>query len=96
MFGQLYDDRREPGMVRDIPDGRPFNRYMPTTYRLDLFDERSDARYAGSFRTAWLANGTTRPAGMALGDTAVVISKNVIPATARAGKLYRIHDRDVV
>jgi starch-binding outer membrane protein, SusD/RagB family len=94
MFGQLYD--REPGMVRDIANGRPFNRWMPTVFLLDLFDESSDARYQGSFRTAWLANSATRPAGMALGDTAVLISKNVVPASARAGKLYRIYDRSAV
>ena len=94
MFGQLYD--REPGMVRDIANGRPFNRYMPTVFLLDLFDESSDSRYAGSFRTVWFANSTTRPAGMALGDTAVLISKDVIPAAARAGKVYRIYDRAAV
>lgn len=94
MFGQLYD--REPGMVRDIPNGRPFNRYMPTVFLLDLFDETADARYAASFRQVWRANSTTRPAGMALGDTAVFISKNVVPAAARVGKLYRIYDRSAV
>lgn len=94
MFGQLYD--REPGMVRDIPNGRPFNRYMPTVFLLDLFDETSDARYAASFKQVWRANSTTRPAGMAIGDTAVFISKNVVPAAARVGKVYRIYDRNAV
>jgi starch-binding outer membrane protein, SusD/RagB family len=94
MFGQLYD--REPGMVRDIANGRPFNRYMPTVFLLDLFDESADARYAASFRQVWRANSTTRPAGMALGDTAVFITKRVVPAAERVGKVYRIYDRNAV
>lgn len=94
MFGQLYD--REPGMVRDIANGRPFNRWMPTVFLLDLFDESSDARYGASFKQVWRANSATRPAGMALGDTAVFITKNVVPAAARVGKVYRIYDRDAI
>jgi starch-binding outer membrane protein, SusD/RagB family len=94
MFGQLYD--REPGMVRDIANGRPFNRYMPTVFLLDLFDEASDARFLGSFKSVWRANSATRPAGMALGDTAVFITRNVIPQAVQATKVYRIYDRSEV
>lgn len=32
-----YDD--QPGMTRTAEYGRPFNRYMPTRYLVDLFDE---------------------------------------------------------
>jgi starch-binding outer membrane protein, SusD/RagB family len=45
LFLMKYDDR--PGMVRDLPNGRPFNRYMPTRFLLDLFSD-DDARYEGA------------------------------------------------
>ena len=57
-----YDDR--PGMARDLVNGRPFNRYMPTRFLLDLYSD-DDARYEGSFQQAWYANAATRPVGMA-------------------------------
>ncbi|KRT13141.1 carbohydrate-binding protein SusD [Pedobacter ginsenosidimutans] len=90
LFAMKYDD--QPGMIRDIANGRPFNRYMPTRFLLDLYSD-NDARYEGSFKTAWFANGTSRPAGMAIGDTAVFATKKVYAPT---GKLYKIYDRNAV
>lgn len=90
LFAMKYDD--QPGMLRDILNGRPFDRYMPTRFLLDLYTEE-DARYDGSFKTVWYANGTTRPAGMKLGDTAIFTTKKVF---APAGKLYKIYDRNAV
>lgn len=90
LFAMKYDD--QPGMIRDIANGRPFNRYMPTRFLLDLYSD-NDARYEGSFKTAWFANGTSRPAGMAIGDTAIFATKKVY---APAGKLYKIYDRNAV
>lgn len=89
-FAMKYDD--QPGMVRDILNGRPFDRYMPTRFLLDLYSAE-DARYAGSFQTVWYANSTTRPAGMNLGDTAIFATKNVYAPT---GKRYKIFDRNAV
>lgn len=90
LFAMKYDD--QPGMLRDIVNGRPFDRYMPTRFLLDLYTEE-DARYDGSFKTVWYANGTTRPAGMKVGDTAVFATKKVFAPT---GKLYKIYDRNAV
>ena len=59
LFLMKYDDL--PGMTRDILNGRPFNRYMPTRFLLDLYGD-NDARYEGSFNEVWYANATTRPA----------------------------------
>jgi hypothetical protein len=88
-----YDD--QAGMVRDIANGRPFNRFMPSLFLLDLFDETRDARYAATFKTAWIAN--TAVAGrFAVGDTAVVATKREIPAAVEATKKYRIWDRSAV
>lgn len=90
LFAMKYDD--QPAMIRDILNGRPFDRYMPTRFLLDLYGS-NDSRYEGSFKTVWLANGTTRPAGMKLGDTALLASKAVVAST---GKLYKIFDRNAV
>lgn len=57
MFLQKYDVR--PGMTRDIANGRPFSRYMPTRFLLDLYDETRDSRYAASFQDVWYSNRAT-------------------------------------
>ena len=90
MFLMIYD--KQPGMLRDITYGRPFNRYMPTKFLLNLFDPSKDARYEGSFETMWLANGSPLPAGIKLGDTAVVALKYAVTPEFRASKKYRIYD----
>ncbi|GAB3831387.1 RagB/SusD family nutrient uptake outer membrane protein [Hymenobacter jeollabukensis] len=84
-----YDD--QPGMTRDIANGRPFNRYMPSLFLLNLFDESKDARYLATFKTAWFAN--TAVAGrLAVGDTAVFATKREIPDAVEATKKYRTWD----
>lgn len=94
MFTMKYDDL--PGMQRDVLNGRPFNRYMPTLYLLDLFNEKADARYAASFKTAWICNNAaTAPAGMKPGDTAVICTKYVVSNADTAGKRYRVYDRNI-
>lgn len=90
LYAMKYDD--QAGMTRDIANGRPFNRYMPTRFLLDLYSD-NDSRYEGSFQTVWYANGTKRPAGMAIGDTAIFATKKVYAPT---GKLYAIYDRNTV
>ena len=55
MYGMQYDVY--PGMVRDIPNGRPFRRYSPTKYLIDAFHEDLDERFYGSFKTTWFVNG---------------------------------------
>lgn len=93
MYLMEYDT--QPGMLRDVSNGYPNVRYMPTKFLLNLFDEQKDARYNSSFKTTWFCNETDaakRPAGMALGDTAIFCSKYVISGAARAGKVYKIYD----
>ena len=55
IFCMKYDD--QPGMVRSIEYGRPFNHYMPTRYLLDCYDENIDQRFEVTFRSLWKANG---------------------------------------
>lgn len=93
LFLMKYDDR--PGMTRDIQNGRPFNRYMPTRFLLDLYGD-NDARYEGSFNEVWFANATTRPAGMNLGDTAVYCSRKEIPDAFEATRKYQTYDRSKI
>ncbi|MEO5564307.1 MAG: RagB/SusD family nutrient uptake outer membrane protein [Chitinophagaceae bacterium] len=90
LFIMKYDDL--PGMIRDLPNGRPFVRYMPSLFLLDLFSN-DDARYEASFQQAYLASAPTRPAGMNLGDTAVLVTKYEIDNTFETTRKYRIYDR---
>jgi hypothetical protein len=86
-----YDD--QPGMVRDVANGRPFNRFMPSRYLLSLFDETKDSRYAATFKTVWIANtAVTTPNRIAVGDTAIVATKRAVSTTVRNSKKYRIFD----
>ncbi|HET8655399.1 MAG TPA: RagB/SusD family nutrient uptake outer membrane protein, partial [Longimicrobiaceae bacterium] len=88
----IYD--KSPGMVRDIAYGRPFNRYMPTEYLLDLYGP-NDARYQDSFNEVWYSNDPKGgPGGMQPGDTAILMTRRVVPASESVGKNYQIFDRD--
>lgn len=93
LFLMKYDDR--PGMIRDVTNGRPFNRYMPTQFLLDLYSD-NDARYEGSFMEVWYANATSRPTGMAIGDTAVVCSRKEISDAFEKTRKYQTYDRSKI
>lgn len=90
LFVMKYDD--QPGMTRSLPYGRPFNRYGPTRFLLDLFTENDDARYDGSFQEVWYSNSSSRPAGMKLGDTAIYCTKKAVGGT----HIYKLYDRNAV
>lgn len=55
-FGMQYDV--QPGMQRDVVNGRPFKRLKPTPYLLNtVFAERKiDTRYNKTFKDTWLSN----------------------------------------
>ncbi|HZY81283.1 MAG TPA: RagB/SusD family nutrient uptake outer membrane protein [Cyclobacteriaceae bacterium] len=48
----------QPGMVRDIANGRPFKRFRPTKYLLDLYaaNRPNDNRYEGTYKHVWISN----------------------------------------
>lgn len=107
MFLQKYDVR--PGMERNTAYGRPFSRYMPTRFLLDLFDETKDSRYFDSFQEAWLSNRATATtytrqlstganASFTLqpGDTAHWITKQAVTNAFRDSRKYEIFDRNNV
>ncbi|GAB4030479.1 RagB/SusD family nutrient uptake outer membrane protein [Spirosoma jeollabukense] len=91
----LMEYNTQPGMKRDVANGFPNVRYMPTLFLLNLFNEQNDSRYNASFKSAWLANetdATKRPAGMNVGDTAVLTTKYPVTVAFRQSKKYRIYD----
>lgn len=47
------------GMVRDVNNGRGFQRWGPTKFFINLFDETSDQRFYGSFKNVWRTNSET-------------------------------------
>lgn len=97
IFCMKYDD--QPGMVRSIEYGRPFNHYMPTRYLLDCYEEENDQRYEATFRSLWKANGGkpgTNYPKMVQGDTAIWVTKDIVSASKRAWakERYQIFDRN--
>ena len=45
-----------PGMVRDLPGDREFQRLRSTDYALDVFDRVNDSRFWKSFKTRYVSN----------------------------------------
>lgn len=103
-FLMTYDQL--PGMTRDIPNGRPFARFMPTTFLLDLFDEKVDSRYNVTFQTVWYSNkpGTysipnssgagSRSVTYANGDTAIFATKYPLTDAQKDALPYTVIDRN--
>lgn len=52
-FLSIYRDF--PGMIRDLVNGRKFQRLKPTDYALDIYNREYDSRFYKSFKTAYLA-----------------------------------------
>ena len=58
-FGMEYDV--QPGMIRDIQNGRPFKRFRPTDYMIDMWEQAradGDTRYDGTYKHVWYSNDT--------------------------------------
>lgn len=92
MFCMKYDD--QPGLKRDVLNGRPFNRFMPTRYFVEMFDATIDQRWEGSFKQLWLMNNTNKGAYTNMTDTAIYLYKGIASAAqrARADKRYQLLD----
>jgi hypothetical protein len=63
-----------PGMIRDIYNGRPYRRYMPTEKTFQtLFDRKNDSRFYKSFRWSFISNNeATIPVWKALEENGSV------------------------
>ena len=90
LFLMVYDQVNSTILIRDIPNGRPFNRYMPTLALLNMFDETNDSRYDASFQTVWSVNKVAT--GFAIGDTAAYTAKKTIPPAEMNSKKYTTYD----
>jgi len=88
MYLMVYDQVNTNLLIRDINNGRPFNRYMPTLAYLNLFDQVNDSRYAGSFQTVWYANkaGTYNSNAIKVGDTVCYTPNATIPVASQSSK----------
>jgi len=85
------------GMMRSIEYGRPYSRFKPTAFLLNLYAPESDSRYNASFQTVWFSNNaSTIPKDasgkpkFSVGDTAVWMPGYEISDAFRASKSYRI------
>lgn len=74
-----YDTK--PGMVRDLANGRPFKRLMPTDYAINTYDKKIDSRFYKEVKMAYYCNnektipkdGAGKPK-FKLGDTAIYVT----------------------
>ena len=91
-----------PGMQRDTENGRPFKRYAPTNYTLDVVfkDRLNDSRYKKTFKDTYLSNkpGTyntsfdtsKKTLTFALGDTTIYLPGNELSVDDRAKRKYQV------
>jgi hypothetical protein len=99
-FLMEYDT--QAGMRRDTENGRPFRRYMATTYALETVfkDRTNDSRYKKTFRDTYLSNrpGTFNTAfdrskptvTFALGDTTIFLPGFELSLEERAKRKYQV------
>lgn len=96
-FRMRYDV--QPNMVRDLANGRPFARFRPTPYLLNVAyaDKVNDTRFSKFFKTVWYVNSpgsnlpTSPPPGrLPLGDTAFWLPGREVTAAYRAAKRYKL------
>ena len=95
-FTSAYD--LEPGMLRDIANDRPFRRFKPTTWLLNLWDRNIDARYEQMFKVVWISNNPNNIPKDAsgnpkfkVGDTAVYMPGREVTPAERAATRYKIY-----
>jgi hypothetical protein len=85
-----------PGMTRSLEYGRPFKRFKPTTYGLNVFDRSIDSRYDKSFVTVYYCNNpgnvtiNGRTTYMELGDTAIWLPGVELDPAVIASKDYTV------
>lgn len=102
MFLAVYDQINTNILFRDVNNGRPFNRYMPTKALLDLFKDQDDSRYQSSFQTVWYCNkagtqkgnffNSTISATFKIGDTVIWCPKETQDTNVTKLKPYSTFD----
>jgi hypothetical protein len=71
-----------PGMQRDIPGDREFQRMRSTDYALDVYDRVNDSRFWKSFKTSYLCN---RPSSAPLWTAATAPNASLVGKPKFAG-----------
>ncbi len=86
----VWDYTRNPAMDRDIENGKPHQRFMPTNYYLEMWDPEVDARFHASFKTVWIANRSAEINGKMVnpGDTAIKIVLHPVDDEVQATSPY--------
>jgi hypothetical protein len=101
LYVHLFVSRYElqPGMQRDVADGRPYARVMPTRWLTDTVfkDKTNDTRYYKSFQSAWIANNAATISKDAsgkpkftIGDTAIWMPGVELTAAQIAKYRYQV------
>lgn len=90
----IFDYTFNPAMVRDLENGRPYQRFLPTNYLFSLYDREKDARWEGSFKTTWFANTRATINGFTVnpGDTAIHIVMHPVSDDDKRKKPYWLID----
>lgn len=90
-----YDEN--PGLKRTIEYGRPYQRFRPTPFLLNLFDRKADSRYGASFQNVWYANDANKipkdangKPKYAVGDTAIWMPGEELPKSVIDSKPYLV------
>lgn len=105
MYFLMSYDLNEPGLTRDIINGRPFRRLRPSDYAMDIYDRKNDSRFYKSMKVSYLANNAASipkwtaadapspnlvgQAKFTLGDTALHVVVNSRNTTLRESDLTR-------
>ncbi|WP_247231525.1 RagB/SusD family nutrient uptake outer membrane protein [Telluribacter sp. SYSU D00476] len=91
-----------PGMRRDVTNGRPFKRYMPTKYTLNqvFVNRENDSRYYKTFKDVYYSNNpgtyntnydkSKAKITVAAGDTAIYDPGFEMPEAERAKRKYQV------
>ncbi|MFP4366328.1 MAG: RagB/SusD family nutrient uptake outer membrane protein [Bacteroidales bacterium] len=69
-------------MKRDVENGRPWKRFMPSRFFIDMLqsNRENDSRFEKSWKFAWMANNeSTLMPGVNIGDTGVYVVPYSVP-----------------
>ena len=102
-WGSWYED--QPGMMRDIANGRPYRFHRATNKTMfELFDRKNDSRFYKSFKWTYYCNNLKAPPlppppflGASVGGNITVVSKELTknlftvwpPCSGQRGHLYQ-------
>lgn len=83
-------DSNIPGLKRVIEYGRPYTRFKPTEFMVNLYDDSMDARYQAYWRDAWYT--ITETDKLAVGDTALYVPKKAFTKAEIDASKYTVYN----